>query len=168
MPPLIIATSAGRPHLVNALIRAGADVNVTADLPTDEHDGTMLANALFVALSPNEHDAHVDERLGLALVRAGVNLSFTGDDGSMAVHYAAKAGMTSTLREILDRAPELIDSQDNEGSTPLMLAAGSNRLDVISVLLERQADLRIRDLQGRAASDIAVAAGNQKAAAALV
>lgn len=167
MSPLIIATTTGRLHLVGALIRAGADVNVTADLPTDEHDGTMLANALFVALSPNEHDAHVDERLGLSLVRAGIDLSFTSDDGSMAVHCAAKAGMTNTLREILDRAPDSINAQGNEGSTPLMLAAGSNRLETIGVLIERKADRGIRDVKGRTAVEIAVAEGNQEAATAL-
>lgn len=167
MPLLIIATTTGRLHLVNALIRAGADVNVTADLPTDEHDGTMRANALVVALSSNEHDSHVDERVGLALVRAGTNLSFSIDDGSMAVHCAAKAGIAKTLREILDRAPETIDAQDNEGSTPLMLAAASDRIEAIKVLLERQADREIRDAKGRTATEIAMAAGHQQAATAL-
>lgn len=167
MPPLILATLAGRLHIVNALIRSGADVNATANLPTDEKDGTMLANALFVALSPNEHDSHLDERVGLALVRAGIDLSFTSDDGSLAVHCAAKAGMTKTLREILDRAPKQIDAQDNEGSTPLMLAAGGNRLDAIGVLLERQADREIRNAKGRSAAEIAVVAGNQEATSAL-
>jgi ankyrin repeat protein len=165
MSPLIIASTTGRLHLVNALIRAGADVNATADLPTAEEDETMLANALFVALSQNEHEAHVDERIGLSLVRAGVDLSFTSDDGSIAAHCAAKAGMTNTLREILDLAPEAIDAQDNEGSTPLMLASSCNRIDAIKVLLERQADRNIRDVKGHTAKEIAVTAGNSEAAA---
>jgi ankyrin repeat protein len=167
MSPLILATLAGRLHIVNALIRAGADVNLKADLPTDEQDGTMLANALFVALSPNEHDSHVDERVGLALVRAGIDLSFTSDDGSLAVHCAAKVGMTKTLREILERAPKTIDAQDNEGSTPLMLAASNNRLEAIKVLLDRQANRQIRDAKGRTSADLAVGAGNHEAASAL-
>ena len=167
MSPLIIASTTGRLHLVNALIRAGADVNATADLPTAEEGETMLANALFVALSQNEHEAHVDERLGLSLVRAGVDLSFTSDDGSIAAHCAAKAGMANTLREILDRAPEAIDAQDNEGSTPLMLAAGSNRIETVMVLIERKADRGIRDAKGRTAAEIAEAGGKQEVATAL-
>ncbi len=167
MPPLIIASTTGRLHIVNALIRAGADVNAIADLPTDEHDGTMLANALFVALSQSEHEAYVDERLGLSLLRAGVDLSFTSDDGSIAAHCAAKAGMTNTLREILDRAPEAVDAQDNEGSTPLMLAAGCNRLETVRVLIERQADRGICDVKGRTAADHATANGHAQVAEAL-
>jgi ankyrin repeat protein len=167
MSPLIIASTTGRLHLVNALIRAGADVNATADLPTAEEDETMLANALFVALSQNEHEAHVDERIGLSLVRAGVDLSFTSDDGSIAAHCAAKAGMTNTLREMLDLAPEAIDAQDKEGSTPLMLAAGSNRIETVRVLIERQADLGICDVKGRTAADHATANGHAQIADAL-
>lgn len=167
MPPLILATLAGRLHIVNALIRAGADVNLSAELPTDEHEGTVLANALIVALLPNDHDAHVDERIALALVRAGIELSFTTDDGSMAVHCAAKAGMTKTLLEILDRAPESTDAQDNDGSTPLMLAAAGNRLETIGVLLNRHADREIRNAKGYSAAEIAASKAHQEAAAML-
>ena len=166
-PTLIIATATGRLHLVNALIRAGAEVNVTADLPKGDHTETMLANALFVALSPNEHDSRVDERVGLALIRAGIDLSFSSYDGAMAVHYAAKSGMAKILRKILDLAPEAINAQDSEGSTPLMLASASNRFDVIKVLLERQANLEIRNAKGCTAAEIAMAAGHQQAAVGL-
>jgi ankyrin repeat protein len=167
MPPMILAATIGRLHLVNALIRAGADVNVTADIPAGEHDETMRANVLFVALAPNQNDPHAVERVGLALVRAGIDLSFKSDDGTMAVHFAADAGVIKTLLAILERAPETIDAQNSGGSTPLMMATSSNQLEAIRVLLERQADRKIRNAKGLTAADIAVAAGNQEAASAL-
>jgi|GEM_PF-802297 len=167
VPPLIIATTTGRLHLVNALIRAGADVNVPAELPTDDPDETMFANCLVVALAQSETGAHHPERVGMALVRAGVDLAFTSNDGSMAIHSASKAGMTNILREILDRAPEGIDAQDNEGSTPLMAAAASDRVEAIKLLLERQANRDVRDAKGRTAAEIAAEAGHQDALAAL-
>jgi len=161
LPPLIVAITTGRLHLVNALIRAGADINATAG------PGVTLANSLLVALTWDEHGSHVDERISLAIIRAGVDLSFAGDDGSRAVHCAAKAGRPETLRAILDRAPESIDALDSEDSTPLMLAAANNRPEAIRVLLELQADREIRDAKGRTAAEIAVAEGHQEAAAAL-
>jgi ankyrin repeat protein len=167
VPPLIIATTTGRLHLVNALIRAGADVNVPADLPTDDQDETMFANCLVVALAQSETGAHHAERVGMALVRAGVDLAFTSNDGSMAIHSASKAGMTDILREILDRAPETINAQDNEGSTPLMAAAASDRVEAIKLLLERQANRDVRDAKGRTAAEIAAEAGHQDAVAVL-
>lgn len=161
---LVLGVMTGRVHIVNALIRAGVEIDTLEELPIDDVGGTMRANALFVALAPNEDDALTDERVSLALVRAGIDLSFTNDDGALVVHYAATAGMTKTLGEILDRTPGAIDAQDNDGSTPLMLAAERNRLEAIRVLLERGADRNIRDAEGRTAAEVAVTKGHQLAA----
>ena len=167
IPSLIVATATGRLPIVNALIRAGADINVTVELPTDEEGRTSNANALFVALSRQDDESPVDERVGLALVRAGMDLAFASDDGSMAVHYAARNGMPKILGEILSRAPDSINAQDRDGLTPLMLAASSNRLEGIRVLIAGQADRQVRDAKGRTAAEIALAEGHQEAAAAL-
>jgi ankyrin repeat protein len=166
MSVLILATMTGRLHLVNAMLRAGADVDAATELPTNEEGGTMLATALFVALSSNEHASTIDERVGLALLEAGPDLSFISDDGSMAVHCAAKSGMSKALDKMLDLAPEVIDTQDKDGSTPLMLAAAGGHVDAISLLVKRGANLAIRDAKGRSAAQIAQDAGHQQAAAA--
>lgn len=168
MSSLILATTTGRLHLVNAMLRAGADIDAATELPTDEEGGTMLATALFVALSSNEHGATIDERIGLALLAAGPDLSFRSDDGSMAVHCAAKTGMSKVLNRMLDLAPELIDAQDDDGSTPLMLASAGGHVDAINGLLKRGASREIRDAKGRSAIQIAQDAGHQQAVAALV
>ena len=168
MPTLIVATTTGRLHLVNAMLRAGADIDAATELPTDEEGGTMLATALFVALSSNEHGATSDESVGLALLEAGPDLSFMSDDGSMAVHCAAKSGMSKALRKILDLAPETIDVQDSEGSTPLMVAAATGRADAINALLERGANRELRDAKGRKATQVAQDAGHKQASIALM
>lgn len=168
MSSLIVAATTGRLHLVNALLRAGADIDAATELPTYEEGGTMLATALFVAMSSNEHGATIDERIGLALLAAGPDLSFRSDDGSMAVHCAARIGMSQVLNKMLDLAPELIDAQDDDGSTPLMLAAAGGHVDAINGLLKRGASREIRDAKGRSAIQIAQNAGHQQAVAALV
>lgn len=167
MPTLILATTTGRLHLVNAMLRAGADIDASTDLPTDEEGGTMLATALLVALSSSEQGATIDERVGLALLEAGPDLSFMGDDETLAVHCAAKSGMSKVLDKILDRAPHGIDAQNKEGATPLILAAAGGHVDAINLLLKRGASLGIRDANGRSAVQIAQDAGHQQAAAAL-
>lgn len=167
MPTLIVATTTGRVHLVNAMLRAGADIDAATELPTDEEGGSMLATALFVALSSNEHGSLMDERVALGLLEAGPDLSFSSDDGSMAIHCAAKSGMSTALRKILDLAPETIDVQDSEGSTPLMLAAATGQADAINALLERGANRELRDAKGRTAAQVAQEAGHQQASTAL-
>jgi len=164
MSSLILATTTGRLHLVNALLRAGADIDAATELPTDEEGGTMLATALFVALSSNEHGATIDERIGLALLAAGPDLSFRSDDGSMAVHCAARRGMSKVLNQMLDLAPELIDAADHDGQTPLMFAAARDQTNAISVLLQRGASHSLRDSEGKTAADIAQEAGHLQAA----
>lgn len=161
---LILATTIGRCHLVNALIRAGADVNATAEVPSDAESGTSVANLLFMALLQQEDAASIDEQVGLALVRAGIDLAFCGDDGAMAVHYAARSGATKILKEILGRASHTINAQDRDGLTPLMWAASMNRIEALNVLINGQADRYLRDGKGRTALDIALAEGHQESA----
>jgi len=161
MPTLIIATMTGRLHLVNAMLRANADVDAATELPTDEAGGRILATALLFALFPNEHGSHLNERVALALLDAGPDLSFKSNDGSMAIHYAAKSGMLRALNKILDLAPEMIDVQDSEGSTPLMEAALNGKSEALSLLLERGANRDLRNANGRTAAQLALEAGHR-------
>lgn len=156
IPSLIVATATGRIHLVNALIRAGADINVTAKLPAHEDEEVSSVNALFIALSLQDDNVSIDERIGIALVQAGIDLSFTSEDGTMAAHLAAKNGMAKILREIVSRDSAQINAQDRNGMTPLMMAASSNRVESIRVLLEFHADREIRDIKGRSVFDISM------------
>ncbi len=167
MSTLILATTTGRLHLVNAMLRAGADIDAATELPTDEEGGTMLATALFVALSSDEHGATSDGRVGSRRSRLDQTFRSWSDDGSMAVHFAAKSGMTMALSKILDMAPEVTNAQDQEGATPLMLAAAGGHVDAINALLERGANREIRDVKGRSATQIAQDAGHQQAVTAL-
>lgn len=63
---------------------------------------------------------------------------------------ASKTGELSIVREILDSHPHLVNCRDMEGrqSTPLHFAAGYNRLDVATFLIERGADVHIKDKGG--------------------
>jgi serine/threonine-protein phosphatase 6 regulatory ankyrin repeat subunit B len=166
-PPLILATMGGRVHTVNALIRSGADINATADVPVDEDGGTANLNALMMALSPAEGDSDEYEKVALALIDAGIDLSYVSDDGSLAVHHAANLGMLKALSAIIHKLPEMVDARDGSGNTPLIAAASNNQVGAIQVLLRVNADRTIRDSEGKTALDIALAEGHQEAAVAL-
>lgn len=152
MSALILAATTGRLHLVNAMLRAGADVDAVTELPTNEEGKTALATALFVSMSSNENTVTVDERVSLSLLEAGPDLSFSGNDGSMAVHWAAKSGLSKALSKILDLAPAMIDAADKNGETPLMLAAATAHVDAINLLLKRGARLEIKNAKGETAA----------------
>jgi len=60
---------------------------------------------------------------------------------------AAAEGRTDDLRRLLDAHPELLDARgvDFHGQTALHKAAWNNRIECVRLLLERGADVRIRD-----------------------
>jgi serine/threonine-protein phosphatase 6 regulatory ankyrin repeat subunit B len=165
MPALILATTTGRLHLVNGLLRAGADVDAATELPTDGDGdgdgdgGTMLTTALLVALASDVNEAAMDERVSLSILQAGPDLTFAGESGSLAVHLAAEAGMTQAVREILRRMPQCLETPDDSGRTPLMRAAARNQVEATKVLLALGANRETRDMNGDQARDIAIRSG---------
>jgi ankyrin repeat protein len=138
-----------------------------AVVPTDEDGGTASVNALMMALSPTEGDSDDYERVALALIDAGIDLSYVSDDGSLAVHHAANLGMLKALSAIIHKLPEMIDARDGSGNTPLIAAASNNQVGAIQLLLRANADRTIRDSEGKTALDVALAEGHQEAAAVL-
>ena len=162
--PLVLATVSSRLHIVNAMIRAGADIDAATELPTDEHGGSLLATALYAALMPLVEGYGVDERVSLAILEAGPDLLFRSNDGSMAIHCASQCGKTEVLGKILDLAPDLIDAADHDGLTPLMFAAARGQTNAISVLLQRGASRSLQDNEEKTAADIAQEAGHLQAA----
>jgi ankyrin repeat protein len=64
-----------------------------------------------------------------------------------AIQGAAAEGRTGELRELLDTHDELLDARgaDSPRQTALHKAASNNRLDAVRVLLDRGADVGIRD-----------------------
>ena len=64
-----------------------------------------------------------------------------------ALQTAAAEGRADDLRRLLDAHPELLDARgvDFHGQTALHKAAWNNRIECVRLLLERGADVRIRD-----------------------
>jgi ankyrin repeat protein len=67
------------------------------------------------------------------------------------IHDAATKGDFATVRAILEKQPEMVNARDNDGQTPLHIAAKNGRTEVARILLEKRADVNAKDrLQGTA------------------
>ena len=55
--------------------------------------------------------------------------------------WAATRGDVAEVKRILEAYPDRVDNPDEEGSTPLIAAAWTNKLEVVKTLLEHKADI---------------------------
>jgi TPR repeat protein len=81
--------------------------------------------------------------------------------------HAAGAGLTAVVRFHVDRGDEL-NSPDESGMTPLLLAASNGHREICSLLLNAGADAAHRNLAGHDAYELAVVAGHLEVALSLI
>ena len=81
---------------------------------------------------------------------------------------AAQFGRIDELRALLDDTPELIDQANDRGMTALMAAAHGGRAAVVTMLLERGADITCRDDRGVSALDYAIRENRREVVRALL
>ena len=151
-PCLVFAAMTKRLHLVNALVRAGADVNRTTE------DGLT---ALFVSLFAPDAGQPPDDRCALALLKAGADPSLRHESGSMPIHLAAASNYLGALQELLELRPQDVNERTNVGITPLMRAAAEGHVDAVNLLLKFGADRTLKDDEGLTAKEFAMKNRNE-------
>jgi ankyrin repeat protein len=77
------------------------------------------------------------------VVLAWSSLAFCGE-----IHDAAKAGDLAKVKALLNSNPDLVSSKDNNGTTPLHLAAHEGHKDMAELLLANKADVNAKDMYG--------------------
>ena len=146
--PLHVAVSTGNGHLdiCRILLNRNAEVNSrnhhgsTPLLLASEHGAPELVE-LFL-----DHNADPHARDG---------------DGDTLLHCAAIAGRIEVVQLLLERNADLnadVNSQNNEGSTPLHLASagyGEGNPGIVRLLLDHGADSQARNLSGETAFEVA-------------
>ena len=83
--------------------------------------------------------------------------------GKTAMHYCADNQSTACLDQILDLHPTLVNTGDNEGYTPLILAVLAGNTNIIRHLVSRSASIDAVDSQQHSAVHWAVVCGELEA-----
>ncbi|XP_051520544.1 histone-lysine N-methyltransferase EHMT2-like isoform X3 [Myxocyprinus asiaticus] len=123
------AAQRGLLEICYLLVQAGAKV--------DTQD-KMLRTPLLEAIVNN----HVD--VVKYLIQSGACV-YHVEDGSTGLHHAAKLGNLEVVTLLLSTGQVDLNAQDSGGWTPVIWAAEHRHIDVIRALLNRGADVTIRD-----------------------
>ncbi|XP_046560779.1 putative ankyrin repeat protein RF_0381 [Haliotis rubra] len=96
------------------------------------------------------------------LMKKGADISKEDDDGENILHASCQGGNVDIVKHVLTRKVLYTNSTDNNGITPLMLAAGYGNQVVFHFLIERRANTLARDDADRTILHWACQGGNVK------
>ncbi|MDQ2687741.1 MAG: ankyrin repeat domain-containing protein, partial [Armatimonadota bacterium] len=92
---------------------------------------------------------------GRALAILGLLCTLLAPARADEIHDAATKGDVARVRALLDGDKALMEARNDVGMTPLILAAGNDRLAVAAMLLNRGASISARDVNGDTALHLA-------------
>ena len=84
------------------------------------------------------------------------------------IHQEAEAGDLAKVKALMEADPALVNAKDENGRTPLHLAARGKHLDVLRYLVEKDADLNALDNNGTAPLYTLAGSGQTEAARLLI
>ncbi|KAL2839814.1 hypothetical protein BJY01DRAFT_250296 [Aspergillus pseudoustus] len=149
---LALACAAGRAEAAKLLLQYGADVHYGGDISVR---GTT---PLHIAAKNGRVDM-----IDLLIAHGADILGRTAPGGAMPIHLAAAAGFTGCVQYLLDRGGDgLLEARDEQGQTPVIVAARQGNLSVIGVLLDKGASLTARDNEGWTAAHRAAWNGHEE------
>ena len=124
--PLLAAASHGDPAVVNRLLKAGADPNVTNELKT-----TPLLEAAF----------HSNTDIIKLLLEAGADPNAAGPDGQTPLMLIARGDNVTAAKMLLDKGANPRARESQRQQTALMWAVSNNQGPMTRLLLERGGDV---------------------------
>jgi len=151
-PPLYAAIRANNSEAVLALLKAKPSL---AKGPV--HPVQKAPPLYFACLRPNP-----DARIAEALIENGAPYGTEKMSGASYLQFAVMGGGAGLIDVLLKHGgKDLLDKQDGEGATALMIAASTLNVDVVRVLLKHGANPTLTDYEfKRKASGIPGAYGD--------
>ena len=149
---LISAAQTGNIQAINALVKAGANVNHA------DNDGRT---ALFTAALHGRVEAIA------LLLKAGAKVNHADNRGKTALSWAARDGKVEAIAALV-KAGAKVNHAQNDGETALFEAAKGGHVETIAALVKAGANVNHADIFGVTALLWAAQDGNVKAIAALV
>ncbi|XP_010776598.1 ankyrin repeat and SAM domain-containing protein 6 isoform X1 [Notothenia coriiceps] len=129
--PLMVATLSGKVAVAQQLVERGADpdrINVLSN----------TAFELAMQLKQRDIKAYLDS---ITTVRPQTDDERRRPD----VFSALKLGNSQLVKEILEEDPTQVNSSNQEGASPLMIAAVSGQLEVVQLMVDKKADIDKQD-----------------------
>uniref|UniRef100_A0A3B3WC81 SAM domain-containing protein n=1 Tax=Poecilia mexicana TaxID=48701 RepID=A0A3B3WC81_9TELE len=129
--PLMAATLSGKESIAQQLVERGADpdrVNVLS----------KTAFELAMQLKQRDVKAYLDS---ITTVRPQTDDERKRPD----VFSALKLGNSQLVKDILEEDPAQVNSSNQDGASPLMMAAVSGQLEVVQLMVEKKADIDKQD-----------------------
>nr|XP_061810334.1 ankyrin repeat and SAM domain-containing protein 6-like [Nerophis lumbriciformis] len=129
--PLMVAALSGKVAVAQQLVERGADpdrVNVLS----------KTAFELAMQLKQREIKTYLDS---ITTVRPQTDDERRRPD----VFSALKLGNSQLVKEILEEDSNQVNSSNQEGASPLMIAAVSGQLEVVQLMVEKKADIDKQD-----------------------
>ncbi|XP_071104740.1 ankyrin-3-like [Haliotis cracherodii] len=158
MTPIMIATEKGHREIIELLVKKGSDLSLF-----DEDDNTILhlackeGNVEIVKHILSQKIIDIESRgenentpLMFAvqfgnmevfsfLMKKGANISNLDEDGGNILHFSCRRGNIEILNYILKRNLVDINSEMDDGMTPLLLTAKLGKKQLFQLLIERGA-----------------------------
>jgi ankyrin repeat protein len=151
--PVVLAIQMAHAEAVQALLDAGADVNVT---PTEK-----CAPPLLFAVQMNQ------DNIVNMLLKSGADPNKIAEGQQSALYRAASLNNEAMVQALLSKGAD-VNGTDNENSTALHIAANNNCLKVVTLLLEHNANPSERTSSGYSPIHYAAGHGNLEMTVALV
>uniref|UniRef100_A0A3Q2XWJ1 Ankyrin repeat and sterile alpha motif domain containing 6 n=1 Tax=Hippocampus comes TaxID=109280 RepID=A0A3Q2XWJ1_HIPCM len=129
--PLMVAVLSGKVSVAQQLVERGAD-------PDQVNVLTKTAFELAMQLKQREIKAYLDS---ITTVRPQTDDERRRPD----VFSALKLGNSQLVKEILEEDPTQVNSSNQEGASPLMMAAVSGQLEVVHLMVDKKADVNKQD-----------------------
>ena len=137
-PMLVLAIREKSPNVINVLL---SDKNIDVDL-SDKNGETPLMMA------------SIDGNLPLVKALVIGHKAQLDHIGWTPLHYACAKGQLEVAQFLIANGA-IVDSMSLGNTTPLMMAVQSGNEQVVKLLLDKGADLQLRNSQGLTAIDIA-------------
>jgi len=134
------------PEITKLLLEYGADVNIISnDKSTPLHYAAFnrFHQSAVLLLKKGAEVHYTDDRNRTPLALAIEQGAYLVGNEILVLHLAAQKGDHETFARLLKLYPQLINSRDLDGKTPLHVAAAADRLEIAKLLLDNGADLNL-------------------------